>query len=121
MAKTKKKVLVKTTVAEKAPVKVGVAKKVLKRVSYGAGVLIRKVRKAGKVVSPKVWGDAKRSILNVLKLARKPQVQEKPLVSAADHLSISAGKKKSVVKKTRRKAARKTVPVVLAKDQPEAV
>ncbi|MBF0330832.1 MAG: hypothetical protein HQL17_02765 [Candidatus Omnitrophica bacterium] len=58
MTKAKKKVAAAVKVTVKEQAKVGVAKKVLKKVSFGAGLLYRNVRKAGKVVQPAAWKNA---------------------------------------------------------------
>ena len=127
MAKTRKKVLavkkVTAKTTEKAQVKkdvkhkVNLARKVLKKVSYVAGVLIRKGKKVGgKVVTPKVWVDAKKSILSALKVPGK----SKAAASVPAKVAKPARKKKSA-KKAVRKSVKAAEPVEIKKDQPEIV
>ncbi|MBF0569223.1 MAG: hypothetical protein HQL18_00395 [Candidatus Omnitrophica bacterium] len=123
MSKSKKKVAAAKKVATKGPAKIGVAKKALKKVSYGAGLLVRKVRKAGKVVQPKLWKDAGKSIKAKLdgikgKLARKIKslAGQKRVVNAVKPAPVSQVKsasparsksKKATAKRSVRKVAKK--------------
>ncbi|MBF0388128.1 MAG: hypothetical protein HQL20_09810 [Candidatus Omnitrophica bacterium] len=110
MAKAKKKSVAKVKVAIKTPAKSSAAKRALKKVSYGVGVIVRKVSKVGKVSTPKIWTAAKKSVLSVFKFPRKPLAE--PAVPA---VKVSPKKKKKSVKKV----VRRSKPAAPEAVQPE--
>ncbi|MBF0594748.1 MAG: hypothetical protein HQL22_07255 [Candidatus Omnitrophica bacterium] len=122
MPKAKKKAVAVKKVTIVTVKKPGVAKRVLKKVSYGAGVLVRKVSKVGKIVSPKVWKDAQKSILGKITLKRTPQA--KPEVATVPAAVVKSKKKKKAVRKPVRKIVTSVEPVTSVQTettQPELV
>ncbi|MBF0122926.1 MAG: hypothetical protein HQL21_05920 [Candidatus Omnitrophica bacterium] len=126
MVTAKKKVAATPKVAIKVPVKVSVAKNALKNVSYGAGVLVHKVSKAGKVVRPVVWNNAKKAVQKNIEairtlLARKMKslAVKKSIPSVSESATASPAKSESPIKVKLRvkKEAKKPVRRVIKKTQ----